>query len=102
MTENFDNDVRVALFREFVRTGEPPTTASLAVQLQTSADDVRSASKTCRNAAPWIPKPQGQFRSCAPDRESGGLFPHPYPWPSRIAQPIPNNATMKQPKQYRP
>ena len=60
MTENFDNDVRVALFREFVRTGEPPTTASLAVQLQTSADDVRSALERLAVAKTLVLQPESR------------------------------------------
>lgn len=43
MTEGFDTTVRLALYREFVRTAQPPTAETLAECTQGSADEVRAA-----------------------------------------------------------
>lgn len=43
MTAEFDNTVRLALYREFVRIGSAPTAEHLAAHLQCSADEIRSA-----------------------------------------------------------
>src|SRR5262245_30845249 len=43
MAKDFDVTVRVALYREFVRTGEAPTTEILAERIPASADEVRAA-----------------------------------------------------------
>jgi hypothetical protein len=43
MSIDFDTAVRVALYKEFVRTSSAPTAERLATQMQCSADEVRGA-----------------------------------------------------------
>jgi Alkylmercury lyase len=43
MTEGFDTTVRLALYREFVRTAQPPTAETIAERTQASAVQVRAA-----------------------------------------------------------
>jgi hypothetical protein len=40
---DFDTAVRLALYKEFVRTASPPRSEGLAAQMQCSADEVRAA-----------------------------------------------------------
>jgi hypothetical protein len=43
MTEGFDTQVRLELYREFARTAEPPTIESIAEKMQAPADNIRAA-----------------------------------------------------------
>lgn len=49
MPADFDTTLRLALYREFVRTASPPTAETLAAQLQASAAEVRAAHAWYRN-----------------------------------------------------
>lgn len=60
MTETFDTTVRLTLFREFVRTGEPPTSKSIAEKLQAPADDVRSALERLGAAKAVVLQPESR------------------------------------------
>jgi hypothetical protein len=43
MKENFDANVRLALYREFVRTANPPAIQNIAENLHAPAEDIRAA-----------------------------------------------------------
>ena len=43
MSAEFDTSVRLALYREFVRTASPPTTEALAAGMQSSTAEIRAA-----------------------------------------------------------
>ena len=60
MTENFDTNVRLTLLREFVRTGQPPTTKSIAEKMQAPADDVRSALERLAAAKAVVLQPESR------------------------------------------
>jgi hypothetical protein len=58
MTEGFDTQVRLELFREFVRTAEPPTSASVAERMQVPAVDVRAALERLAAAKAIVLQPE--------------------------------------------
>ena len=60
MTENFDTNVRLTLFREFVRTGQPPTTNSIAENMQAPADEVRAALERLAAAKAVVLQPESR------------------------------------------
>ena len=60
MTEGFDNQVRLELYREFVHTARPPTTEGLAHRLQASVGDVRAAMERLATAKAIVLQPESR------------------------------------------
>ena len=60
MTEGFDTHVRLELYREFVRTAQPPTTESIAEKMQAHADDVRAALERLAAAKVIVLQPESR------------------------------------------
>ena len=58
--EVFDNKVRLAIFREFVRTGEPPTSAEIAERLRTPAAAVRSSMERLATGKAIVLQPESR------------------------------------------
>ncbi len=60
MTEGFDNQVRLELYREFVRTARPPTLEGLAHRLQASQGDVRATMERLATAKVIVLQPESR------------------------------------------
>jgi hypothetical protein len=60
MTEDFDTRVRLELYREFVRTTQSPTTASLAALMHVPTDDVRAALERLAAAKAIVLQPESR------------------------------------------
>ncbi|MHB8736455.1 MAG: organomercurial lyase [Terriglobales bacterium] len=60
MTDSFDTRVRLALYREFVRTSEPPTIKSIAETMPAPADDVRAALERLAAAKAIVLQPESR------------------------------------------
>lgn len=60
MTEAFDTDVRLELYREFVRTAQAPSIDNLAEKMQAPADDVRAALERLAAAKAIVLQPESR------------------------------------------
>jgi Alkylmercury lyase len=60
MTEGFDTQVRVELYREFVRTARAPTSESLAEKMQVTADEVRASLERLAAARAIVLQPESR------------------------------------------
>ena|SRR5438128_1178428 len=60
MTQGFDTEVRLQLYRDFARTGEPPSTESIAQQMQRPTDDVRAALERLAAAKAIVLQPESR------------------------------------------
>ena len=60
MTESFDTQVRLELYREFVRTAQPPTAKNIADTMQALPDDVRAALERLAAAKAIVLQPESR------------------------------------------
>jgi len=60
MSEYFDNQLRLELFREFVRTGEPPTSESIATRMQVQTVEVRAGLERLAAAKAIVLQPESR------------------------------------------
>lgn len=60
MTEHFDTHVRLELYREFVRTTEPPTTKRIAELMQVPTSDVQAALERLAAAKVIVLQPESR------------------------------------------
>ena len=60
MTTRLDNQVRLELYREFVRTAEPPSTETIASLLDASPGDVRAAMERLAEGKAIVLQPESR------------------------------------------
>lgn len=60
MTEHFDTQVRLELYREFVRTAQPPTSESIAGRMQAPPGEVRAALERLAAAKVIVLQPESR------------------------------------------
>jgi hypothetical protein len=60
MTANLDTEVRLQLYREFVRTGRAPSTVQLAETMRLAVEDLRAALERLASAKAIVLQPESR------------------------------------------